>query len=112
MSGAGSLHSEWRSLGSPHLPLPNAAAMTPLQTFQAGGGERGAPMSQGAYPSLRGCDGERRRSAGLLADRTRNKKMRHRRCTHVAAPTSPIDTSTRIAERALTSGVTAVFNMP
>src|SRR5437867_4473898 len=36
----------------------------------------------------------------------------HFRCTHVATATNPIDTSTRIADSAFTSGVTADFSMP
>src|SRR5947209_16514229 len=36
----------------------------------------------------------------------------HFRCTHVAAATRAMDTSTRIADSAFTSGVTADFSMP
>src|SRR3989449_545369 len=79
------------------------------EDFLAGGAERGAPMSQSAY---------RRVCGAATAKGSEHVRVMRRQdphyflCTQVAAATSAMDTSTRIADSAFTSGVTADFSMP
>src|SRR5712691_9628614 len=81
------------------------AAVMPQQTFQAGGGEWGAQTvapTQDVHTPRRGTA----RRAPTCSYPT------SRLCTQVATATSPIDTSTRIADSAFTSGVTADLSIP
>src|SRR5947199_354099 len=63
----------WRS-GMAYSRVCGAATAFRPVAVGVGGAERGAPMSQGAYSRVcRGCNAERRCSAGLLCDRTHSE---------------------------------------